>query len=423
MSFCLGVIADDFTGASDTGVQFKRSGLDTVVLTDTSNLKDLLPQSGVVVIDTESRHDPPQIAYNKARDAARALRMADIKLIYKKIDSTLRGNIGSELDGIMDELGLDLLILAPAFPKAGRVTIDGYLLINRVPLEKTEFAKDPSGPIKERHIPTAIQRQSQHNVGLVKLSEVREGVKSLKQRIIGQKEGGKQIIVVDAVTQNDLRVIAEASLACSLLACGSAGLAEELSAAQNHSRKSTVVVLSGSFSKVSSSQISRAREVLDVFVTAPNMFAVLRGGAAKENELKRMVKDILREIKSGKDVIVRSATSMRNALKVQEFGKQLGGSNVETSKTSLLFLGELFNKVAENQRLAGLVLIGGDTAINTIKMIDALGTKIIEEIMPGIPASEVIGGKYDGLRMITKAGGFGSKDALICAMDYLQKRD
>lgn len=423
MNLCLGVIADDFTGANDTGVQFKKRGLDTIVLTDTDSLKDLLPQSGIVVIDTESRHDPPQIAYDKARDAARTFRTAGIKLIYKKIDSTLRGNIGFELDGIMDELELDLLILAPAFPKAGRVTRDGYLLIDRMPIEKTEFAKDPSDLIEEGHIPTAIQRQSQRSVGLIELSEVRRGVKLLKQRILKQREYGKQLVVIDAVTQNDLRVIAEASVACDILACGSAGLAEELSAAKNHSRKSTVIVLSGSVSQVSSGQITRAREILGAFVTAPNMFAVLKGGIAKEDELKRLVKNTVRSIKGGKDIIIRSAKSKRNALKVQEFGKRLGMSNLETNRTSLSFLGELLNKVVENQEFAGLVLIGGDTAINAIKRMEAVGTKIIEEIMPGISASEVIGGKYDGLRIVTKAGGFGSEDALICAMDYLQRRD
>jgi len=416
-----GVVADDLTGANDTGVQFKKCGMETIVLIDINNIKNVISIAEVIVIDTESRNDAPELAYKKVKEAAKALKTAEIKLIYKKIDSTLRGNIGSELDAVMDELGIHLSIVAPAFPANGRITVGGYHFVNLAPVEKTEFAHDPVSPVKESHVPTLIQRQSQRNVGHINLSIVMDGLEPFKQEIYRQREKGKEIIVIDAATQNDLKTIAKAIVDVDALACGSAGLAEELSRALKHPRRGSVIVVSGSISNATMQQTSRAREVLNPNIVEPDLYAILKGGEAKEKELHKVTREVREAIGQSRDVIIRSAKSKEHVTESLQVGRKLGMSDVEVGERILLFLTEVFIFVAEGHTFAGLVLIGGDTAIRIIKAIKALGTRIEDEVLPGIPACKLIGGKYDGLRIVTKAGGFGDENAVINAIKYLKR--
>ena len=121
--------------------------LKTAVLTELKNLPKF-EEYDVIVIDSESRNNPPVDAYNRMKEIAAYLKETDRRLIYKKIDSTLRGNIGVELDAIIDELDLEAAIIAPSFPAAGRTTLNGRVFVNGVPLEETGFAHDPLKPIK-----------------------------------------------------------------------------------------------------------------------------------------------------------------------------------------------------------------------------------------------------------------------------------
>ncbi|MHB1159801.1 MAG: four-carbon acid sugar kinase family protein, partial [Chloroflexota bacterium] len=108
----LGIVADDLTGAMDTGVQFAKEGLHTVVMLG----EGALPEAEMVVISTDSRDEPADEAYRRAKEAG--LRLAG-RAIYKKLDSTLRGNLGPEIEGLLDGLGLGRALVAPAFPSSG----------------------------------------------------------------------------------------------------------------------------------------------------------------------------------------------------------------------------------------------------------------------------------------------------------------
>jgi len=216
------VVADDFTGACDVGVQFKKYGLKTVVLTELKNLSKF-EEYDVIVIDSESRNNPLVDAYNRMKEIAAYLKETDRRLIYKKIDSTLRGNIGVELDAIIDELDLEAAIIAPSFPAAGRTTLNGRVFVNGVPLEETGFAHDPLKPIKTSYIPDLIGEQTGKKVGLITLPIIREGMELLETSIRSLMEDGCKIIVADAENVRDLRLIAKAALSLKILPCGSAG--------------------------------------------------------------------------------------------------------------------------------------------------------------------------------------------------------
>jgi len=416
-----GVISDDFTGANDTGVQFEKSAMETSVLTGVADLPGGVQRSQVLVIDTESRHDSHSLAYKKARQAAETFKTMGVKIIYKKIDSTLRGNIGSELDAIMDELGIRISIVAPAYPKNRRTTMKGHQIIGRVPETMPGSAEQSSSPAKNCYVPAVIQSQSHRRVGQIDLPTVREGVESLKHAIWSQNECGNEIVVIDAVNQIDLRIIAEAVVEDDILACGSAGLAEELAAAYGSLKTRPVLLISGSLNQVTARQVSRAKEVLDVAIVELDVQAILEKRVAEREAINRIVKEVTGWLKQEKDVVVRSKPE-KHATQNQRIREVSEMNSTRVRSTVLPVLGKALSRVAENYELAGLVLVGGDTAIEVIRMMKASGIKIGEEIAPGIPSSEIIGGIHEGLRIVTKAGGFGTEDALILAIDYLKRR-
>ena len=200
----LGVIADDFTGACDVAVQFKKQGLETVVLTDVDLLGSFKGVFDVVVVDTETRNFSSEDAYRKVRRAVKILRRNNVKLVYKKIDSTLRGNIGAEINAVMDELKDKAVIVTPAFPDQKRTVINGQLLVNGIPLEKTEYARDPLSPVSDSRISMLVERQAKKKVGEIPLSRIRKDADFVVEEIQSLIEAGKRIIVADAEIQSCL---------------------------------------------------------------------------------------------------------------------------------------------------------------------------------------------------------------------------
>ena len=159
------IIADDFTGALDTGVQFVNRGAATCVLTGAScDFSRVDEAVQVLVVNAESRHLSVSEAYNVVFRIAKTAEAAGIPYIYKKTDSALRGNIGCELNAVMDASGEACLIFAPAFPQMGRVTRRGIHYIDGVPVADSVFGKDPFEPVTESSVREIVRKQSDREI-------------------------------------------------------------------------------------------------------------------------------------------------------------------------------------------------------------------------------------------------------------------
>jgi len=154
------IIADDLTGAADTGVQFAKRGLSTLVLIEGSHPVSAPVSAEVLAFNTNTRHEDSQQAYKIVYEVAKDFKKRGIRYIYKKIDSMLRGNIGAEVEAVMDATGIETAILVPSFPSQGRITVGGYHLVNQIPLQDTEVASDLKDPVKDSYLPSLIQAQS-----------------------------------------------------------------------------------------------------------------------------------------------------------------------------------------------------------------------------------------------------------------------
>ncbi|MEG1291979.1 MAG: four-carbon acid sugar kinase family protein, partial [Lachnospiraceae bacterium] len=143
------VIADDLTGANATGVLLKKMNYQTYTVMNMERLElSFLSDCDCLMYPTDSRGITSELAYNRVYNVTKLLMDKNIKVYSKRIDSTLRGNIGSETDAILDGLGKEYVaIAAPCFPASGRIVIGGYMLVNGLPLHKTEAALDPKTPV------------------------------------------------------------------------------------------------------------------------------------------------------------------------------------------------------------------------------------------------------------------------------------
>ena len=197
----VGIIADDLTGANDTALQFMLNNADTHILLNTEEEPGKSNTSQVWAIATESRNIAPEYAFEKVKLATQYLvEKVNPDYFYKKIDSTIRGNIAVEIMSMLDVLNWDAALIMPAFPQENRITVGGYHLLKGVPIERTEMARDPLSPIFESHLPTLLQNQLGSNlkdiVGLIELKTILDGAGPILQAINKLIEKGVKIIPI-----------------------------------------------------------------------------------------------------------------------------------------------------------------------------------------------------------------------------------
>jgi D-threonate/D-erythronate kinase len=419
------VIADDLTGANDTGVQFAKQGLKTLVLMRVHGSLSELDED-VLVVDTQSRALSPAEAYQKVTEAASLFKNRDpFPTVYKKIDSTLRGNPGTEIDAIMDVCGIDLAIVAPAFPKNGRITVGGFHFLGNAPLEATEIARDPNCPVSESHLPTLLAQQTKREVGHLGIKSILSGTEGILAAMRRLSVAGREILVCDAWREEHLKMIALAAVRLEkpILWVGSAGLAEYvplgLGLGAASADKKPVLVIAGSVSSVTRGQVAMLRQRTDVACIEADPCAFLKTGTAQA-ETDRCYHAAVDAIRTGKDVVIVSGYSDEMVARTQEEGLSLDLSSPQTSEAVAAALGSLCRQIALNVPVSGLVLTGGDIALSCCNLLSADGISVMREVAPGIPLGVLKGGHCSGLKVVTKAGAFGAADALCGAVDCLK---
>ena len=411
---CRGILADDLTGAMDAGVQLAKQGITVRVALSPVSLGPLIEGSDAVVVNTESRNLKADAARTAVRDAADQLAACGCPILYKKIDSTMRGHIGAEIETLLS-LDDKPIVVAPALPFLGRITRDGVHYVDGIPLADTEFANDPFAPVPHSRITDIIGMQYGGSVLSIPLSCVRQGVTPLGDAI-GRAVSKCRVIALDAETEEDLAIIAEA--AEGMILCGSAGLLGAYSARMSaprsfrtHAPIARFAVLSGSPAAMSKAQIAAAASAL------PDIPFFSHPVARLEDELLHLhfmaITDALRK---GESILVDAAGSSK-----ADVHAKAGGDTVKLSAESGKLQSTL-QAVAWAAVKAGsqaLVLFGGDTAIAVTRALGASGIEIDCEIEPYMPYGRLIGGEFDGLPVVTKAGAFGSEGSLVAIIDRL----
>ncbi|HWR41489.1 MAG TPA: four-carbon acid sugar kinase family protein [Patescibacteria group bacterium] len=417
------IIADDLTGANDTGVQFARQGLQTEVLLDGVSLNANV-MADIIVVDTNSRAIPAPEAYEKVKKVAWEAATAGFHQYYKKMDSTLRGNIGIEIKAILDLNLHDFALVMPAFPKNGRITVGGHYLLNGAPLSTTEIAHDTKCPVHETVLPELLRKQTGLPVGHIGFEDMDQGQKTIAQAIRRYLDAGYRIISCDAWHDEHFLIAAQAAATISekILWSGSAGLAEVLPqlfrwTAEPETHQ-PIFVVAGSVSSVTRGQLEQlvvsGYEMLEVEVAD-----YLPWQPGQSHPVLQQAQEALAR---GKRIVLASGYKAEAVERARVAGEKNGMSSAQVSENVARILGWIGANIIQTQDITGVVLTGGDTAVAVCNALGVTGIHVLEEIAPAIPLGAMTTKEGKNLFVVTKAGAFGAPDALVKAVQKLEKR-
>lgn len=423
------ILGDDLTGAMDAGVQLVRKGFSVSAAVHEDFMEDISGLGDVVVVNTETRNTSPDTAFRVVAESVRKMEHAGLRLLYKKVDSTLRGNIGRELEAVLKGGNYGMVLFAPALPFNGRTTRKGYHFLDGVRLIESDLSMDPFAPVKSSYIPEIIKYQTSIPVGNIELEEVRKGADSLLKKILKLHSRGVGIAVADAENAQDLKNLAAALEKCNLkiLPCGSAGLLSEMFPYPEGAgtvrpvpfpaEKGPVLVISGSPAGMTKIQLEAAGRSGE---------KVIRLDCRKADgdqrdwqlEVERVKDSALKELMQGRNVVIDGAGKSKMEIHDNFKGRpEILAASGHAIRTALT---DIFTGIVDRGGIAGAVIIGGETAVNIFERMGVKGLKIKGEVEPFVPAGCLIGGTADKLPVVTKAGGFGTENVIIEAVKFLQ---
>lgn len=393
------IIADDFTGANDTGVQMKNRGIAVDVT--------LYPQkkkiNSSVVLDTESRNLSANDAYNKVkRMSQEILEENKFDLVYKKIDSTLRGNIIEEIRAISDVYKPDKIVFAPALPEVGRTTEEGIHKLNNVPLMETEFAKDPLSPIVNDNIIKILEDGFNEKVVHHTINES-----------INLEDA--KYHTFDAATPADLLSITAALLDSTqrILWVGSAGLANAFFQSAYPLKPSLGVV--GSISEMSLIQMKYAES------NGVEVMKVENKELFNKENIDIIGKKAIEILNKKGKLIITAAKTRSDYEESLRYGEKLGFDHENTGWYVMDFLSRVTNYILSEIELSGIFLTGGSTAISVMDAINTTRVSIQSELLTGIVHSTLSDGLYKDVNIVTKAGGFGGEEDILYCLKKIRE--
>ena len=403
------IIADDFTGALDTGIQFAKCGICTQVFTKHKlESHDIKPDTEVLVVDTESRPMSKKDAYEAVHSIASWAVEQGIEIIFKKTDSALRGNVGIELQAIADLDERDNLFFLPGYPEIDRITEKGIHYIGGELLENSVFGKDPFEPVVKSYIPDIIKEESNISVKCIDRNRAIDESITKESRVIVcdvLKEEDIDSRLDELIGQKKLRFIA----GCAALA---ASLKNKISfhrtTGQNFQRTKGMYVACGSLNEITKKQVEYGEK--NGFVRKHlTMQQKLQSGYYKTSEGKKFLEEVVELCRNNKKVIM---DSFDRAEQIEDFLDlyQVASGEVRTLISDAH--GHIVEEIVKNKPDCTILMTGGDTLMGYMKLSGCSQIEPVCEIEQGVVLSVI---EQNGYRqqIISKSGGFGTEDILL----------
>lgn len=416
------VVADDLTGANATGAAFARAGLRAVTAgagCRADGVAGFSARFDVVVVSTGTRHLDPTAAAVRVTEAVTA--GWPVRLVCKRVDTTLRGNLGAEAvaarDAVVALSGRRVaLICAPAHPSAGRLTVEGHQLLHGRRLEETELARDARSPVRTSEVGAILAEQAVLRTAHLPLSAVTGEPAALQAAVLAALADGAEVVIADSLTEEHLDRVAAAAVAAAreadvlLMALdpgpGSLALARAMGLTRE-GRAAPLLAVSGSPTDLTRQQLSRLVAERDVAVVEPVWAAeagCLLDVAATAGRLEQA-------LATGAGSTVLLATALRE--------QDVARLNEQEAIRLPLALGEVVRAVAEGHDVDGLYTTGGDVTAAVLESLDADGLEVEDEVVPLAVAGNLVGGPWDGLPIVTKGGLVGDASTAVTCCDVL----
>ncbi len=433
ISNSIGIVADDLTGANDTALQFFMKGSNTEIILDINSLNENHLNVETWALCNETRNIAPEDAGRIVFEATRVLKEKfGIEYFYKKIDSTLRGNISVEILAMLEATGYDAAIVAPAFVQEGRITIGGYQLLKGIPIERTDAARDPKAPIYESYIPDILKRGLSDNakelVASIEMKTIAKGAGPIALKLNELISSGKKLIVMDSVSTVDFEqiVLAMQKSTYNILPAGSAGLAHALGAVWLTEIKPPVqkqvpflpkLILSGSATSLTALQVKKLEMDTDIentYFVSLRLDDVLKepDGALVDRIVANLVKD---------NIVAVHVCDLTEELSNEEAQSKLidEGITKEDLATRITdYLAKLASSIKQKSQFI-LITIGGETSYRCSKAINCEYLQVVDSILPSIPLCM----DSNAQLIVTKSGNLGTSSTLIDIVKYFEHHE
>ncbi len=410
----LAIIADDLTGALDTGIKFSKMGIGCQIITgDGFFVDDIDHSKEILVIDTETRHVHEQEAYSKVYSTAKLCVDLGIKYFYKKTDSALRGHIGSELAALDDVTG-EPVAFVPALPRENRCTREGIHYINGTPVAQSNFGSDPLNPVRQSSVSMLIHEES-----------------ALSVANVYEKDRGtwpdSQVAVFDASTRSDLEEIADRLVENGhiRITAGCAGFAEVLAekipflkgreCPAVQSRK--LFVVCGSINDVTKKQVLYAGQ------KGFRRICLTQGQKLDPDYLQsdagKHFKEELKDLCGQNDYILIDGFTENTVEDTLAYAREKGISTEDIPEIIAGRLGEISAYLLTLEEDFALMVIGGDTLYSFISQLDKPLLDPLCEPVNGTVLMQVQT-KNQYFPLVSKSGGFGQENLIIEIANYLK---
>lgn len=419
------IIADDLTGANDTGAIMAQDGFKVGTILKTSDM-DKFSDFDVLAISTNSRGIPAADAYERVKNAANLFENKDELFFSKRIDSTLRGNIGAEIDSIIETLGEETIaVVVASFPRSGRVSVGDHLLVHGVPLERTEVAKDPTAPVKSSKVTEIVEIQSKYSVGYIPLSTVLKSADAIKKEVLKKAENNR-IVVIDAQTVEDIDNIAKGCIASELKFAAidpgtfTAAVAKFRYKKEDAKDSGKILCGIGSASNLTREQVNFLQAKSKPLVVKTNTIDFLNENL-KEKEINRVVNEVLDKEGNHSVLVVTTTTDGNDVLDFFEIQNKYNLNKKQCANIITDAIATIIYRITEKlgNKIGGIYTSGGDVSEDFCTKIGAAGFDVKDEVIPLAIYNRIIGGVFDGMPMVTKGGLVGDKETLAVCVDYL----
>ena len=409
------VIADDLTGSNATCSLFKKIGLRAASILKLQG--DINYDVDVISYSTASRGLDKEEAYNKVSEAIKILKSKDVLVYNKRIDSTLRGNIGTEINAMLDNLEDDrIAVVVPAYPDSGRIVVNKTMLVNGVLLENSDAGKDPKTPIKTSCVESLVQKDIKYSSTYFTLSDIAQPIEEIAKKI---QEAIKKsrVLIFDAVNNEDIIKISKAIIHSDIniitVDPGPFTLyySKELQK-KNHLEKKILMVI-GSVTATTKKQIEYILQEEDIFLVKMKVEDFFKKETCLK-EIERVISFIKKGIVSY-DLFLVTTSPIGDEKKadLQKLAENLNTTVEEISKIIANTLTETVVKILkETEKFEGVYSSGGDITIALLEKLKAIGVEIREEVIPLAAYGRIIGGDFPNLKLVSKGGMVGDEKTI-----------
>ncbi|GEM77969.1 3-oxo-tetronate kinase [Vibrio superstes] len=411
----IGVIADDFTGATDAASFIVKGGMSAIQL---SGIQDSTKGIDVdaLVVSLKSRSCDVNKAVKDSLEACDWLLDEGCDLIYFKycstFDSTEKGNIGPVVEALKTRLSQPSVLLCPALPVNGRTVYQGHLFVFDRLLSESGMRSHPITPMTESNLLRVIGSQSAAKAGLISWHDIAQ--QRIKEKQAELELAGKELIICDSVSDEDLERLAEVAQSQKLVSGGSGlvGAIAKTVSATDASLEGKVqvcdslkgVVLSGSCSEVTNEQVNSYKEI------APSLKLDVSRCLNDETYLEEVLVWVVSHTKQICFPMVYATVRPDELANIQSKFGQKASIGVEA----------LFHQLVKKLYGMGFntfISAGGETSGTVTQALSIESFRVGQEIAPGVPWMSSIDGE---VWLALKSGNFGDVQFFEHAQEQLR---